>query len=431
MDCGSIGQVLGGYRLDQLLGSGGMGDVFLAHRVDGVIEKTAAVKVYRLACKEACLDEAGTLRRLRHPKIAEYLADGLSDDGHPYLVLEYVDGIPITEYADQRKLSIHGRLCLFLQACDAIEYAHESPVVHLDLKPANILVAADGAVKVIDFGIAQRLDEDRAAEPSNAVSLPYASPEQLQAGGKPGVKADIYSLGAVLYELLCGHQPFNPRLAPGELERQILEETPRRPSSAIGQPRLKQSDSGKYVSLEPEKNATLRGGCRPSEARRLLAGGLDGICLYALRKEPERRYTSADDLKSDIQRVVEGRNPSIARPDSLLYLVLRLARRAPVPLQAVVLATVMIYSSDLLRSFSAATHAGVDNTRKADEATDSSLRELKEELRPKLAADPRLSRSLKTLDAAWEADAPVHVGQTLWGRFIHYFESSARYNRRR
>lgn len=415
MDSGRIGEVLGVWRLDKPIGSGGMGDIYLAHRVDGVVAQTAAVKVLRSVHADGSTDEAGMLRSLKHPSIAKCFDSGKTADGHRYLAMEYVEGRPITEYADQRGLSIHDRLDLFLKACEAIEYSHNYLVVHLDIKPGNILVNQDGIVKVIDFGIARRLGGREVAEPSSAFSGPYAGPEQIQAGGKLGFPADIYSLGAVLYELLCGHEPFDPRLAAGELERQILEDSPRLPSDALNQPKLKRSDAGQHFRLEPEAIARMRGGCRLAEARKLIAGDLDRICLFALRKEPGRRYRSVDDLRSDLDRVLGGRKPAIARSGDPMYSAVRAVRRRPLELLGVVAAvTAVLTGFAFFGSFSAGINASLETRRQVEWATESGLRALSEELRPKLTTDRRFHASLDALDAVLRAAAPVRSKKTPW-----------------
>ena len=179
MENGRIGERLGVWRLDELIGSGGMGDVYLAHRTK-LIRQRAAVKVLRSIHEDNSADEADTLRPLCHPHIARYLGDGWTNDGHRYLAVEFVEGNPITDYADQKGLSIHERLRLFVQACEAVEYAHKRGVIHLDLKPGNILVNKDAAIKIIDFGVARRLDRRGLVGSSRAFSGAYASPEQIQ-----------------------------------------------------------------------------------------------------------------------------------------------------------------------------------------------------------------------------------------------------------
>ena len=186
--------------------------------------------------------------------------------------MEYIEGRPITEHADQKGLPILDRLRLFLQACDAVASAHQYLILHLDLKPANILVGRDNTVKVVDFGLARRLDGGDETEAVDAWSGPYASPEQILPGGRLGFAADIYGLGATLYELLCGHEPFNPLLVTSELERQITEEVPRPPSDAINQSKLHVIEQNKYVRVEPEgppgceeaAGFRKRGACSPA-----------------------------------------------------------------------------------------------------------------------------------------------------------------------
>src|ERR1035441_7360925 len=221
MGCDRIGEVLGVWRLEERIGSGGMGDVYLARRIDGEVKQRSAIKVLRAASVDNALNEAATLRQFDHPNIARCSDSAVTGDGHGYLVMEYVEGLPITDDADQRGLSIHRRVELFLQACAAIEYSHHHLVAHLDLKPGNILVNRDGVVKAIDFGVARQLRRGDKNDIAVAFSGPYASPEQVQAGRRVGFSADIYALGAVLYELLCGHEPFDPLLVTAPLEGQL------------------------------------------------------------------------------------------------------------------------------------------------------------------------------------------------------------------
>jgi serine/threonine-protein kinase len=399
-----------------------MGDVYLAQRIDGVVKQTVAVKILRAAYQDNLPDEAVTLKRLNHPNIARYFDSGLTEDGHRYLVMEYVQGKPITEYADQKGLSIHGRLDLFLEACAAIEHSHHHLVVHLDLKPGNILVDKDGVVKVIDFGVARRIEGRQTTEACGAFSGPYASPEQIQEGGQVGYPADIYALGAVLYDLLCEHQPFDPLLATGELERQIVEEMPRPPSVALSQSKLKVSDAGRHFRLEADAIARMRGGCRLSEARKLIAGDLDSICLFALRKEGVRRYKSVDDLRSDLEAVLEGRKPAIARSGDPMYSALRAARRKPLELMAAIAAVTAVSTAFMFFGlFSAGLNASVENTRQLERVGEPALKELREELRPQLAADTRARASLEVLDTVLHAATPVRAAQTFWDRMREDF----------
>jgi len=417
MENGRFGETLGVWRLGKLLGSGGMGDVYLAERIDGVVEQTAAIKILRAPYNYNLPDEAATLQKLNHPNIARYLDSGLTRDGHRYLVMEYVQGKPITEYADQKGLSIHSRLELFLAACAAIEYSHYHLVVHLDLKPGNILIDRDGVVKVIDFGVARRIEGREGAKSSGAFSGPYASPEQIQAGSRVGYPADIYALGAVLYELLCEHEPFDPLLVTGELERQIVDETPRPPSVALNQSKLKVSDAGAHFRLEAGDIAKMRGGCRVSEARKLIAGDLDRICLFALRKEPTRRYKSVDDLHSDVKAVLDGRKPGIARSGDPMYSAVRAARRKPLEVVAAVAVISAVFGAFTFdRLFSLGIDASLENTRDFERAAEPSLKELREALRPKLTANSRARAGLEVLDAVLHAATPLRKARTFWDK---------------
>jgi serine/threonine-protein kinase len=417
MESSRVGEILGVWRLGQLLGSGGMGDVYLAERIDGVVRQTAAIKILRAPYKADIQDEAGMLQRLNHPNIARYLDSGLTGDGHRYLAMEYVEGKPITEFADQKGLSVHGRLDLFLEACAAIEHSHHHLVVHLDLKPGNILVDKDRVVKVIDFGVARRIEGREAAEASGVFSGPYASPEQVQEGGHVGYPADIYALGAVLYELLCEHEPFDPLLAAGELERQIVEEMPRPPSVALSRSKLKVSDAGRHFRLEADVIAKMRGGCRLSEARKLISGDLDRICLFALRKEAARRYKSVDDLRSDLEAVLQGRKPAIARSGDPMCSALRAARRKPLEVLAAVGAISVVATAFMFfATFSAGIDASLENTRQFERVAAPSLTQLREQLRPQLASARPSYASLEVLDAVVRTAAPVRRPQTFWDK---------------
>ena len=427
MENGRIGEVLGALRLEELIGCGGMGEVYRARRIDGVVSQQLAVKVLRALHRHGVPDEADTLRPLNHPNIAKCFDSGLTSDGHRYLVLEYVGDQPITDYSDQKGLSIHERLEMFLSVCSAIEYLHHHLTVHLDLKPGNILVNRDGVVKVIDFGVARHLEDRPIAAPPVAFSGPSASPEQIQTGARLGFPTDIYALGAVLYELLCGHEPFDPCLAVGELERQILEEIPELPSNALNHPKLKRSDTGKHFRLEPDALARMRGCRRTSEGRKLVAGDLDRICLFALRKDGWRRYRSVDDLTSDVASVLEGRKPRIARSGDPMYTALRAARRNPIALMgAVALVATVLNGLSLFGLFSNARAGSLEHRRQLDKVSDASLKELRKELRPLLASDPRLRDSLEALDDVLRAAAPVQATKTLVEMVVDGFDLQIR-----
>lgn len=331
------GAHIGPYRLEALVGEGGMGRVFRARRADGAFDQTVALKVVRLALALAGTDVSARLRRERavlagldHPGIARLLDGGETPDGVPYLVTEYVDGAPITAWADARGLDVGARVRLMIRVARAVEHAHRRFVVHRDLKPSNVLVTErDGAARpvVLDFGIAKLLD---AAEEGDAVSAltrtgvrlltpAYAAPE-LYGGAAVTAAADVYGLGALLYELLTGRRPHDDAPATG------LPPTrePARPSRALA-------------------TGTLREAPAPDAARRVraLRGDLDTIVLKALHPDPTRRYATAAALADDLQRHLDGR-PVEARPDSLPYVVGRLVRRNRVAAAAAALALVAL-----------------------------------------------------------------------------------------
>ena len=327
------GRRLGPWRLLRPLGKGGMGTVYLAERADGAFELTVAVKVLNTGLDTEELisrfeAERHILARLIHPNIARLLDGGTSEDGRPFLVMEYVEGEPIDEHCDRRRLSTRARLELFRAVCSAVQLAHQNLVVHRDLKPANILVTADGTVKLLDFGIAKLL----APQPDDAqihtaqtfarlggapLTPRYASPEQVR--GEPITTAsDVYSLGVVLYELLTGHRPYRLETpSPTEIERAVCEAVPPRPSTAVRRSEEVATADGGRLLLTPEAVAGVREGDVARLSRRL-AGDLDTILLTALRKEPERRFASAEQLSEDL-RLYLADLPIRSRPDSVGY----------------------------------------------------------------------------------------------------------------
>ncbi|HYJ42629.1 MAG TPA: serine/threonine-protein kinase [Steroidobacteraceae bacterium] len=301
------GQEIGPYRLVRELGSGGMGVVWMAERTDGLIDRPVALKLPHGAWKRAGLAERmarerSILATLAHPNIAHLYDAGITADGQPYLAIEYVEGRRIDYFCDEQSMDVKARLRLFAQVADAVAYAHAKLVVHRDLKPANILVSA-GRVKLLDFGIAKLLEDGEARETrvtelsGRALTPDYASPEQLR--GEPlTIASDVYSLGVVLYELLCGQRPYKlAHDSRGALEDAILQAEPPAPSGVV-----------------------------PSARRRELRGDLDTIVLKALKKKPGERYATVHALADDIGRFLDG-HPVLARPDSWTYRTSRLLRR--------------------------------------------------------------------------------------------------------
>jgi len=328
------GRVIGPYRLVRRIGVGGMGAVYLAERADGQFEQRIALKIIKRGMDSDEIlrrfhYERQILARLAHPHIARLLDGGVSEEGVPYFTLEYVDGEPIDRYCDAHGLRIEERLRLFETALEAVTHAQHNLVVHRDLKPSNVMVTADGTVKLLDFGIAKLLGEDDTGggltRTGHRIMTPgYAAPEQVR--GEPVTTAtDVYALGVVLYELLTGHRPYGlVEETPGDLERAILETQPARPSAVVARPAARRL--GSTTTTTTAEQLSERRAARPRELRRQLAGDLDNIVLMALRKEPDRRYGSAERFLEDIQRYRAGR-PVAARPDTVRYRMQKFVQR--------------------------------------------------------------------------------------------------------
>jgi serine/threonine-protein kinase len=319
-----IGMRLGAWRVLQPLGRGGMAAVYLAERADGHYEQRVALKVGASTASHAAAlfqAERRILARLTHPNIAHLLDAGFTPLGAPFMVMELVDGAPITTWCDARRLSVEERLRLFLVACHATQHAHQALVVHRDLKPSNIFVSADGEVKLLDFGIAKLLEPDAGSDYSTrehrAATLAYAAPEQLR--GEPVTTAtDVYALGVVLYELLAGRRPCVEAASSAlDVERLVSPADPVPPSQAVSR------DRAGAVSRADAAGAR---GTTPAGLVKRLRGDLDRIVLQALHPEPGRRYVSAGQLAEDIERCLAGR-PVRAQPDSLAYRARRFAGR--------------------------------------------------------------------------------------------------------
>jgi serine/threonine protein kinase len=320
---GLVGQKIGAYTLISHIGQGGMGSVWLAERSDGRFERQAAVKFVSVALtghvmEERFKREGSILGRLTHPHIAQLLDAGISADGSPYLILEYVDGVAIDQYCDGHKLDVEARVRLFLDVLGAVAEAHAHLIVHRDIKPSNVLVRSDGQMKLLDFGIAKLLvqeGETAAAtmltlEGGGALTLRFAAPEQV-AGGTVTTATDVYALGVLLYLLLTGQHPAGSGLhSPAALVKAIAEtEAPKASSIA-----------GTANGAAETRSTTCEKLCRQ------LRGDLDTILGRALKKNPQERYASVTAFADDLRRYLKHEAISV-RPDTFAYRTAKFLRR--------------------------------------------------------------------------------------------------------
>lgn len=327
----NIGRRIDDYEILQEIGRGGMGAVYLAKHLNDSFTQTVAVKLIKRGMDtEAVLKrfvmERQILANLEHPNIARLLDVGTTTDGLPYFVMEYIEGLPVTKFCDESDFTVEERLKLFRRICAAVSYAHQNLVVHRDIKPSNILVTKDGTPKLLDFGIAKLLNPDWLIDTAEATATmmrlltpEYASPEQIRGGGIT-TASDVYSLGVVLYELLSGQRPFFIETeSREEFIQAILSEEPLRPSSVARRPwSVEQNETAepkKQRTTDDERRTNPKSG---SQNPKLLKGDLDNIILKSLRKEPERRYASAQEFSEDIRRHLAGL-PVTATADTKTY----------------------------------------------------------------------------------------------------------------
>jgi len=351
------GARIGRYELQRPLGSGGMGEVWLAQRANQVSGPPVALKLLhahlaRSATRARFVREGLILGELRHDHVARLLDAGLHGDGRPWLALEYIEGERIDVACDSRRLDIAARLRLFLQVCDAVAHAHARLVVHRDLKPSNILVTADGSVKLLDFGIAKLIAEEGGLAVteitrlgSRAFTPEYAAPEQIT-GDAITTATDVHALGALLYLLLAGVRPFGARpSSTSQIELEVLHSEPPLPSNARlsrgtdrtrTQPSMSRTEADDVADEIAVNRSTTR-----RKLREALRGDLDMLVMKALKKAPEQRYESALALADDIRRHLDGR-PLRARPDSFAYRTSKFVRRNRLATGAAVTAALML-----------------------------------------------------------------------------------------
>ncbi|GMU66881.1 MAG: hypothetical protein AMXMBFR36_31550 [Acidobacteriota bacterium] len=360
------GQVLGSYRLVERIGSGGMGSVWRATRVDGRFEGEVAVKLLHPSLiegegAERFRREGTILSRLTHPGIARLYDAGVSEAGQPYLVLELVDGERIDRHADAQRLDVEARLILFLQVAEAVAQAHASLVVHRDLKPSNILVDRDGRVKLLDFGIATLLDaasgeaSRRTQTVARALTPQYAAPEQLE-GGAITTATDVYALGILLYELLTGAHPSGRAdTSPAELLRAITDAAPSRMSERVRRVVAEEDGVDRFAA-----RATTR-----ERLARTLAGDLDTIVAKALKKPAGERYPTVTALAEDVARYLADL-PVRARPDRFGYRLRKLVVRRRLEVSAAAFAAVALLGATVI-SWRQARASGDERDRALEE----------------------------------------------------------------
>jgi eukaryotic-like serine/threonine-protein kinase len=362
------GQRIGPWRIVRLLGSGGMGVVYLAERADDSFRQQVAIKLVRNRLidpetEERLVGERRILASLNHPNIARLFDGGTTSDGTPYLVMEYIDGVPIDHYCDSRRLTITERLQLFRAICSAVHYAHQNLVVHRDIKSTNILVTRDGTPKLLDFGIAKLLDDSGAAtrdltrEGILMMTPENAAPEQVLERTIT-TATDTYALGILLYQLLCGHPPYRLSGNRQDVSDSICRGQPRLPSEMVRVSWREPETRGRqFGNLTPEIISRYRGTTTDKLSRRL-RGDLDNIVMTALRKEPERRYRSVSEFAEDL-RLHEASLPVVARPDTWSYRSGKFLRRhvAGAAMSAVLVCLLVAFAIAL----------GVQNRRIAEE----------------------------------------------------------------
>ena len=318
-----INKQIGNYLIDGEAGVGGMGIVYTGRRNDKEFEQKVAIKILKHGITSEYLlkrfqIERQTLANLQHQNIARLLDGGRTIDGLPYLVMEFIDGIPITDFCHQKKLSLEEKLKLFREVCTAVQYAHQNLIVHRDLKPGNILVTKDGIPKLLDFGIAKLIDEELVDNNEDLtrtgvwhLTPEYASPEQIK-GEKITTASDIYSLGVLLYQILTGYQPYKiSNNSPAAISKIITEEIIQKPSEKVKDKSREHAESNLFLN---------------DKISNQLKGDLDNIVSKAMHKDPARRYVSVEQFSEDIRRHLSGL-PVIAQKDTAGYRLSKFIQR--------------------------------------------------------------------------------------------------------
>lgn len=318
-----VGKLLGNYRIEREIGRGGMGAVYEAYRADGEFRLRVALKIVKRGIDTDFVlkrfrNERQILAALDHPFITRLIDGGSTDDGRPYFVMEYIDGLPLYRYCDKNRLTVNERLHLFCRVTEAVEYAHQKLIIHRDLKPSNIFITHEGAPRLLDFGIAKLLDPELASDTLQPtatalrmMTVDYASPEQVR-GEKVTIASDIYSLGVILFELLTAHRPYKIKSrSPHDIARAICDEDPYLASVAAGSmdpdlPVVKVNPLAPTLPSFPEDV-----GESAAALAEQLRGNLDGIINKALRKDPGERYATVAEFRDDIERHLKGETVEI------------------------------------------------------------------------------------------------------------------------
>lgn len=427
LDEARAGEQIGHYKILREVGSGGMGTVYLAERTDEFRLRVALKIVKRGMDTDFVLRrfrrERRVLAALDHTNIARLFDGGATASGLPYIVMEFIEGQPVDSYCDERRLSIAERLNLFRDVCSAIAYAHGKLVVHCDVKPSNILVTPEGVPKLLDFGIAKILDPaltgeviERTATAMRLVTPEYASPEQVS-GDSVTTASDIYSLGVLLYLLLAGVRPYDFRTRQSEeIARVIGSQQPERPSLRLTRSAREETGDGLTAKITTEEAAHRRA-TTPERLRQILAEDLDNIVLKALRKEPERRYSTVEALSDDIRRHLEGL-PVSARADTIRYRSRKFVRRHRAGVAASSLIALSLCGG-VATTLWQSRIAGLERTRA--EAGETRARSRFDELR-------RLTESLmfELYDEIGDAPAAVPARALLAKRTVEYLDSLTR-----
>jgi len=331
-----IGKRIGPWRIEALIGVGGRSEIYRAERLEGGYQQTVAIKIARegIAARESD-NERMCLDALKGSSLFPRLLDGglLAPSGRGYLVMEFIDGQPLDQYADEQGLDVAGRLKLFIPVCRAMEQMIQQGILHLDLKPANILVARDGHVKVIDFGQSRKQlpGSKETATIGDAITLEYASPEQIGRGSFSAA-TDVYSAGCVLFRILTGRTPLEiSRTEPDSRAEVIAFQCPPRPSDAAMQASIENPNVAKFRRTTP------------TVLQSQLRKGVDTLLEVCLRKDSGARYQSGGDLLANLEKVLAGRKPS-TRPSNLGYQAVRFSQSKPAWFSAAGLVLVSFYA---------------------------------------------------------------------------------------